>query len=142
MKIYFLHLQQILQQRYLQQQQLQLQQQQQQQQQLQQLTQQQPQSSIYARQGSDPMASKMVSSAASESIYQRQLSASAALTSQLQQQQQQQSQYGVHRKMSQPQNQQNVPIWVPKNYIERVTAIYDYAADKVMKCTLFCYLGI
>lgn len=32
--------------------------------------------------------------------------------------------------MSQPQNQQNVPIWVPKNYIERVTAIYDYGADK------------
>ena len=24
----------------------------------------------------------------------------------------------------------SVPHWVPKNFIERVTAIYDYAADK------------
>lgn len=24
----------------------------------------------------------------------------------------------------------NAPVWVPKNYIERVTAIYDYSADK------------
>ena len=24
----------------------------------------------------------------------------------------------------------NLPGWVPKNYLERVAAIYDYAADK------------
>ena len=144
--------QQILQQRYLQQQQqlqqqqLQQQQQQQQLQQQQQQLQKQQQNPIYGRQNSEPPLAtgngnrgppmSNIASAAAEAVYARQLSANSAMqmptpAQQQQQPPQQQNQYGVGggRKMSQNSNP-GVPIWVPKNYIERVSAIYDYAADK------------
>ena len=69
-----------------------------------------------------------IASAAAEAVYSRQLSASS-MNSQMNMPPPQNSIYA--RKLSQPQNQNpGVPIWVPKNYIERVTAIYDYGADK------------
>ena len=87
--------------------------------------------------GPPPMSN--IASAAAEAVYARQLSANSAMQMPPPPGQQlppppgpqQQNQYGVGggRKLSQNQNS-GVPIWVPKNYIERVSAIYDYAADK------------
>ena len=96
----------------------------------QQQQQQQQQNSIYARQNSEPSGRPMsnIASAAAEAVYSRQLSADRSMNSQMNMPP---PQNHYARKLSQPQNQNpGVPIWVPKNYIERVTAIYDYAADK------------
>ena len=76
--------------------------------------------------------------AATEAVYARQLSAGPPANVQVQQappqpppvsMAQANSMYQQFaRKMS---NERNLmPNWVPKNYIERVTAIYDYSADK------------
>ena len=121
----------LLQQQQLQQQQLQQQQQQQlqmqqKQQQLQQQLQQQNQNPIYGRQSSEP-------GRAAESIYQRQMSTGSVgppgpqAGQYMTRQQVQQSMQQFNRK---PSMDKGIPAWVPKNYIDRVTAIYDYSADK------------
>lgn len=132
-------------------------QQQQQQQQAQQQIQQQP---IYARQNSDAnsaiysrqMSAASMAAAAAEvanSMYARQASQQHQ---QQHQQQYQQLQSQLSRQASQTSQQTglsrqtshastiggasdlsgipSVPHWVPKNFIERVSAIYDYSADK------------
>ncbi len=106
---------------------------------------QQPQpKQIYARQNSEPSRPMSnIAAAAAEAIYARQLSATSANPT-----------YGVYngpppqQQQAKPPNAANptygvyngppqqlqkgpkVPNWVPKNYLERVTAIYDYSADK------------
>lgn len=126
--------QQLMQQKYMMQQQQLLQQQQQlqlqqKQQQLQQQMQQQNQNPIYGRQASEPRGG----GPPMESIYQRQLSTGAPVS---QAPPPQNSQYMTRQQVQQsmmnrkPSVDKGLPAWVPKNYIDRVTAIYDYSADK------------
>ena len=86
--------------------------------------------------------SPSIASAAAEAVYARQMSASSGISSSTSGGPTMNSQIKMPaavpqnqyvRKLSQqPQNQNSagVPIWVPKNYLEGVTAIYDYSADK------------
>ena len=101
---------------------------------------------IYARQNSEP---RVMQNLASEAVYGRQMSQPQQVSQQQalnllqlanrqQQLAQQQQTYGQLRQLQQPPQmpppqapkQNNVPNWVPKNFLERVTAIYDYSADK------------
>ena len=70
-----------------------------------------------------------------ESLYQRQLSTGAAQPGPPQGPPQA-SQYMTRQQVQQsmmnrkPSVDKGLPAWVPQNYIDRVTAIYDYSADK------------
>ena len=120
---YMMQQQQLLQQ----QQQLQLQQKQQQ---IQQQMQQQNQNPIFGRQSSEP---RGAGGPPMESLYQRQMSTGAAQPGPAPSQA---SQYMTRQQVQQsmmnrkPSVDKGLPAWVPKNYIDRVTAIYDYSADK------------
>ena len=127
--------QQLMQQKYMMQQQQLLQQQQQlqlqqKQQQIQQQMQQQNQNPIYGRQSSEP---RGAGGPPMESLYQRQMSTGAAQPGPAPPQA---SQYMTRQQVQQsmmnrkPSVDKGLPAWVPKNYIDRVTAIYDYSADK------------
>ena len=61
--------------------------------------------------------------AAAEAVYARQLSSQSAQFMARQNSQPPPSSMG-------PPKSPGLPVWVPKNYLEKVQAIYDYSADK------------
>ena len=109
----------------------------------------QQQQNIYARQASEPTEAARpnmsnIAAAAAEALYARQLSNPP---SNIYNKSQEQipappsgppmptgaGQYGTRQMSTGPAilpANKGLPGWVPKNYLERVTAIYDYAADK------------
>ena len=98
----------------------------------------------FARQSSEPMDTvdkPYMSNISTEALYARQMSTPASstynrpteqseMTSNASQIPQGTGLYGTRKNSAILPNNASLPGWVPKNYLERVTAIYDYGADK------------